>query len=133
MTVGQHRQIVHTVAVEVPHDHGDTQLAPLVSLRLLHIIPGMVVIIAHQQAVALAAFGEFLIAAIVVPFLNLTAACLIPRGLLRGIDHNAFLAVTVKVTGHDIEEAAVGVSRHFKVVSVKHIAEVANLYLPAAV
>ena len=93
----------------------------------------MVVIIAHQQAVALAALGECLVAAIVVPFLNLTAACLIPRGLLRGIDHDAFLAVTVKVTGHDIEEAAVGVSRHFKVVSVKHIAEVANLYLLAAV
>ena len=133
MTVGQHRQIVHTVAVEVPHGHGDTQLAPLVSLRVLHIIPGMVVIIAHQQAVALAALGECLIVAIVVPFLNLTAACLTPRGLLRGIDHDAFLAVTVKVTGHDIEEAAVGVGRNLKIVSIKHIAEVANLYLLAAV
>ena len=133
MTVGQHRQIVHTVAVEVPHGHGDTQLAPLIALRVLHIIPRMVVIIAHQQAVALAAFGERLIAAIVVPFLNLTAACLIPRGLLRGIDHDAFLAVTVKVTGHDIEEAAVGVGRNLKIVSIKHIAEVANLYQLAAV
>ena len=133
VTVGQHRQIVHTVAVEVPHGHGDTQLAPLIALRVLHIIPRMVVIIAHQQAVALAAFGERLIAAIVVPFLNLTAACLIPRGLLRSIDHDAFLAVTVKVTGHDIEEAAVGVGRNLKIVSIKHIAEVANLYLRAAV
>ena len=93
----------------------------------------MVVIIAHQQAVALAALGECLIAAIVVPFLNLTAACLIPRGLLRGIDHDAFLAITVKVTGHDIEEAAVGVGRNLKSACIKHIAEVANRYQPAAV
>ena len=133
MAVGKHRQIVHHVTVEVPHGHGHAQFAPLVSLRVLHIIPRMVVIIAHQQAVALAALGECLIAAIVVPFLNLTAACLTPRGLLRGIDHDAFLAVTVKVTGHDIEEAAVGVGRNLKIVSIKHIAEVANLYLLAAV
>ena len=128
VTVGQHRQIVHTVAVEVPHGHGNTQLAPLIALRVLHIIPGMVVIIAHQQAVALAALGECLIAAIVVPFLNLTAACLIPRGLLRGIDHDAFLAVTVKVTGHDIEEAAVGVGGHLKAISVIHILKITDVH-----
>ena len=133
MTVGQHRQIVHHVTVKIANRHGHAQFAPLVSLRVLHIIPRMVVIIAHQQAVALAALGECLIAAVVVPFLNLTAACLTPRGLLRGIDHDAFLAVTVKVTGHDIEEAAVGVGRNLKIVSIKHIAEVANLYLLAAV
>ena len=128
MTVGQHRQIVHTVAVEVPHGHGDTQLAPLVSLRSLHIIPGMVVIIAHQQTVTLAALGKA--ATVIIPLLNLAASGIVG---LRGIDHDAFLAITVKVTGHDIEEAAVGVGRNLKSACIKHIAEVANLYQPAAV
>ena len=128
MTVGQHRQIVHTVAVEVPHGHGDTQLAPLVSLRSLHIIPGMVVIIAHQQTVTLAASGKAV--TVVIPLLNLAASGIVG---LRGIDHDAFLAITVKVTGHDIEEAAVGVGRNLKSACIKHIAEVANLYQPAEV
>ena len=128
VTVGQHRQIVHTVAVEVPHGHGDTQLAPLVSLRSLHIIPGMVVIIAHQQTVTLAALGKA--ATVIIPLLNLAASGIVG---LRGIDHDAFLAITVKVTGHDIEEAAVGVGRNLKSACIKHIAEVANLYQPAAV
>ena len=123
MTVGQHRQIVHTVAVEVPHGHGDTQLAPLVSLRFLHIIPGMVVIIAHQQTVTLAALGK--VVTVIIPLLNLAASGFVG---LRGIDHDALLAVAVEVTGHDIEEAAVGVSRHFKVVSVVHIAEIADIH-----
>ena len=128
VTVGQHRQIVHTVAVEVPHGHGDTQLAPLVSLRALHIIPGMVVIIAHQQTVTLAASGKAV--TVIIPLLNLAASGIVG---LRGIDHDAFLAITVKVTGHDIEEAAVGVGRNLKSAFIKHIAEVANLYQPAAV
>ena len=128
VTVGQHRQIVHTVAVEVPHGHGDTQLAPLVSLRALHIIPGMVVIIAHQQTVTLAASGKAV--TVIIPLLNLAASGIVG---LRGIDHDAFLAITVKVTGHDIEEAAVGVSRNLKSACIKHIAEVANLYQLAEV
>ena len=128
VTVGQHRQIVHTVAVEVPHGHGDTQLAPLVSLRALHIIPGMVVIIAHQQTVTLAASGKAV--TVIIPLLNLAASGIVG---LRGIDHDAFLAITVKVTGHDIEEAAVGVGWNLKSAFIKHIAEVANLYQPAAV
>ena len=128
VTVGQHRQIVHTVAVEVPHGHGDTQLAPLVSLRVLHIIPGMVVIIAHQQTVTLAALGKAV--TVIIPLLNLAASGIVG---LRGIDHDAFLAITVKVTGHDIEEAAVGVGRNLKSACIKHIAEVANRYQPAAV
>ena len=128
VTVGQHRQIVHTVAVEVPHGHGDTQLAPLIALRVLHIIPRMVVIIAHQQAVTLAASGKAV--TVIIPLLNLAASGIVG---LRCIDHDAFLAITVKVTGHDIEEAAVGVGRNLKSAFIKHIAEVANLYQPAAV
>ena len=133
VAVRKHRQIVHHVTVKIANRHGHAQFAPLIALRRLYIEPRMLVIIGHQQAVALAALGECLIAAIVVPFLNLTATCLILRSLLRGIDHDAFLAVTVKVTGHDIEEAAVGVGRNLKIAFIKHIAEVANLYLLAAV
>ena len=128
VTVGQHRQIVHTVAVEVPHGHGDTQLAPLVSLRVLHIIPGMVVIIAHQQTVTLAAFGKAV--TVIIPLLNLAASGI---GGLRGIDHDAFLAVAVKVTGHDVQEAAVGVGGHLKAISVIHVCKITDVHRPAAV
>lgn len=88
----------------------------------------MVVIIAHQQTVTLAALGKAV--TVIIPLLNLAASGIAG---LRGIDHDAFLAITVKVTGHDIEEAAVGVGRNLKSAFIKHIAEVANLYQLAAV
>ena len=99
VTVGQHRQIVHTVAVEVPHGHRDTQLAPLVSLRALHIIPGMDVSNSPSTDCYSCRVGKGCHRDI--RLLNLAASGIVG---LRGIDHDAFLAITVKVTGHDIEE-----------------------------
>ena len=130
MAVGQHRQIVHKVAVEVAHGHGYAQLAPLISLRVFHIVPRMIVIVAHQQTVALAALGKLPAVAIVIPLLNLAAAGVV---ILGGIDHDTLLAIAVKVTGHDIEEATVGIGRYLKVISVEHITETADLHPRAAV
>lgn len=76
----------------------------------------MVVIIAHQQTITLAALGKA--ATVIIPLLNLAASGI---GGLRGIDHDAFLAITVKVTGHDVQEAAVGVGGHLKAISVIHV------------
>ena len=130
VAVGQHRQVVHTVAVEVPNNHRGAQLAPLVSLRVFHVIPGMVVIIAHQQALALAPEGEVSAVTVVVPLLDPAAPGIVG---LRGINHNALLAVAVEVTGHNIEEAAIGIGGHLKVISVVHIAEIADIHPLAAI
>ena len=90
----------------------------------------MVVIIAHQQALALAPEGEVSAVTVVVPLLDPAAPGIVG---LRGINHNALLAVAVEVTGHNIEEAAIGIGGHLKVISVVHIAEIADIHPLAAI
>ena len=128
VAVGQHRQIVYAVPVKVAYGHGNAQLAPLIASRVLYIIPRVLVVVAHQQAVALAPPGKT--SAVIVPLLDLAASGI---GGLRGIDHDAFLAVAVKVTGHDVQEAAVGVGGHLKAISVIHVCKITDVHRLAAV
>ena len=128
VAVGQHRQIVYVVPVKVAYGHGNAQLAPLIASRVLYIMPRVLVVVAHQQAVALAPLGKT--SAVIVPLLNLAASGIVG---LRGIDHDALLAITVKVTSHDIEEAAVGVGGHLKAISVIHVCKITDVHRLAAV
>ena len=128
VAVGQHRQIVYAVPVKVAYGHGNAQLAPLIASRVLYIIPRVLVVVAHQQAVALAPLGKT--SAVIVPLLDLAASGLVG---LRGIDQDALLAVAVKVTGHDVQEAAVGVGGHLKAHSVIHVLKITDVHRLAAV
>ena len=128
VAVGQHRQIVYAVPVKVAYGHGNAQLAPLIASRVLYIMPRVLVVVAHQQAVALAPLGKT--SAVIIPLLNLAASGVVG---LRGIDHDALLAITVKVTSHDIEEAAVGVGGHLKAISVIHVCKITDVHRLAAV
>ena len=128
VAVGQHRQVVHAVAVKVAYSHGNTQLAPLITFRVLYVKPRMPVIVAHQQAVALAPLGKA--PAVIVPLLDLAASGLVG---LRGIDQDALLAVAIKVTGRNIEKAAVGVGGHLKALSLIHVVKITDVHRLAAI
>ena len=96
MAIGEDRQVIDPVAVQVADRHGNRQLIGRVSVRP---IDGAAEISRHQQTFGLRLLGQGFFAGIVGEF---GEHIVVPT--VGHIDHEGVLAVAVKVTGYDVKE-----------------------------